>query len=536
MIMIRNKLFQILSAFLLLWFAACTGNFDEINRNPNEVTAGELSRGGYNIGAALIGVQNYVIPTGLYLHQFMEMLAGGAYSGYFGSTPQWSAKFATYDTPTDWNRAPFNDVIGGFYPNYDLLRAVTTDEIPLAIGDICRVAAMHRVTDMYGPIPYSKMRAAGDGGSVDENGTFEGDLLAAPYDSQKDVYTNMLADLNSAINALTANINTDASYLAKYDRVYGGNIENWVRFANSLKLRIAIRMYYADEPLAKQTAEEAVSHTIGVITANAQNAALTVDQNPMYTQVIEWEDERAGADILSYMNGYNDPRREKYFAFSTFPGHTTDYIGMRSGITVVNKSEVVPCSAPVVDVKAPIQWMTAAEVAFLKAEGALHSWNMGSSDVETFYKQGITLSFEQWGVSNVSNYLDDDASHPVAYTAPVTTYGTRADFNAQSGITIKWDNAATTEQKLERIITQKWIAIYPLGVEAWSEFRRTGYPRLAPVVDNKSGGIIPAGQFIKRLTFTDYEYQRNAANVMEAIGLLGGPDNQGTKLWWDKKN
>jgi hypothetical protein len=466
----------------------------------------------------------------------MEILAGGAYAGYFGSTPQWSTKFATYDPPTDWNRAPFNDVIGGFYPNYDLLHAVTTDEIPLAIGNICRVAAMHRVTDMYGPIPYSKMRAAGDGGSVSENGTFEGDLLAAPYDSQQDVYMNMLAGLNSAIDALTANINVDASYLAKYDRVYGGNVANWVRFANSLKLRIAIRLSYVDQSLAKQTAEEAVSHTIGVITANTQNAALTVDQNPMYTQVVEWEDERAGADILSYMNGYNDPRREKYFTFSTFPGHTTEYIGMRSGITVSNKSEIVPCSAPVVDVKTRIQWMNAAEVAFLKAEGVLRGWNMGSNDVETLYSQGITLSFEQWGVPGIDLYLADDASQPVAYSAPVTTYGARADFNAQSGITVKWDNTATEEQKLERIITQKWIAIYPLAVEAWSEFRRTGYPKLAPVVDNKSGGTIPAGQFVKRLTFTDYEYQRNTDNVMDAIGLLGGPDNQGTKLWWDKKN
>jgi hypothetical protein len=236
------------------------------------------------------------------------------------------------------------------------------------------------------------------------------------------------------------------------------------------------------------------------------------------------------------MNGYNDPRREKYFTLSTFPAHTTEYIGMRSGIIVSNKAEIVPCSAPMVDVKTPIQWMTAAEVAFLKAEGALRGWNMGGNDVETFYTQGVTLSFEQWGVSGVDAYLDDDARQPVAYTAPVTTYGTRADFNAQSGITIMWDNAATEEQKLERIITQKWIAIYPLSTEAWSEFRRTGYPKLAPVVDNNSGGTVPAGQFVKRLTFTDYEYQRNTANVMSAIGLLGGPDNQGTKLWWDKKN
>ena len=89
--------------------------------------------------------------------------------------------------------------------------------------------------------------------------------------------------------------------------------------------------------------------------------------------------------------------------------------------------------------------------------------------------------------------------------------------------------------KLEKIITQKWIAMYPNGQEAWSEFRRTGYPKVIPVVNNLSNGTIDTDIQVRRMTFPRSEYANNAAAVKEATSLLGGADNGGTKLWWDKK-
>jgi hypothetical protein len=521
-----------MAALIFAAIQACTGAFPDINRNPNEVLGTEMERDGYNIGASLIGIQNYVVPTGLYLHQFQEMLSGGAFSGYAGATPEWSSKFATYNPPTDWN-CMFKDVIGGFYPNYDQLYAVTDDPVARALANVCRVASMHRITDTYGPIPYSQMRSLA-GGSVNENGQFEGALLAAPYDSQENVYKNLLADLNKAIDLLTENRLADASYYAKYDRVYGGSIENWVRFANSLKLRIAMRMSYAAPALARQTAEEAVQHTIGLIASNTQNALLKTDLNPMNEQVNGWNDQRAGADILSYMNGYQDPRRNVYFTLSTFAGKEDQYVGLRSSFTISGRSTVWPCSKILVATSSPLMWMNAAEVAFLKAEGALRGWNMGGS-AKDLYNEGITLSFRQYDIAGADTYLNNDTRQPETYTFPVTGFSSY-DFGSQSSITIKWNDSDSDEHNLERIITQKWIAIFPLSNEAWAEFRRTGYPKLAPVVENKSGGTVPAGQFIKRLAFPDTEYQQNAANVREAAGFLSGPDNMGTKLWWDKKN
>ena len=516
--MTRNQsLLFTISLVNLIAFSACTGNFEDINKNPYHVTAEQMKRDGYNVGASLIGLQSFVIPVNLHLNQFQEVLSGAAFAGYMASTPEWIARFATYNAPVDWNRAPFNELITGIYPYREQLYSISDDPTILALAEIFRIASMHRVTDTYGPIPYSQMTGSG---------------LTSAYDSQETVYRNMLEGLDAAIKTLYDNRYNDASYFAKYDNVYSGNLENWIKFANSLKLRMAIRIVYANEAWAKDAAQSAIAHPIGVITSNAENAWLRVEINPLYAQIHEWQDERVGADIASYMNGYNDPRREVYFSVSDFPGQP--FVGLRSGIDVASKSAVEPFSAPLVKVTDPVKWMSAAEVAFLRAEGALRGWTMGGgATAEELYNSGITLSFQQYGLSDADAYLNDDTSVPLAYSDPLgnASYA----FGPNSNIKIKWDVTASFETNLERIITQKWIANYALGQESWAEFRRTGYPKLALVVQNKSGGTIPAGSFIRRLPFPDTEYQENRANVLDAIGMLGGPDTGGTKLWWDKK-
>lgn len=520
--MIRTKsIYKIFLFVIIISLQACTGNFDDINRNPYEVTDDEMERGNYNTGASLVGLQGYVIPVGENLHQFVEGLSGGEYGGYVAAIAHWGeGSFATYNPPFNWNRAPFDDVISAVYPLYLPLHTMTKDPVILSLAKLYKVASMHRVTDAYGPIPYSKIGSGEDGTS-----------LRAPYDSQEDVYKQMIKELDEVIETLTDNRNVDAASYAKFDNVYGGVIVNWIKFANSLKLRIAMRMSYVEPQLAKQTAEEAVSHPVGVIVSNAENAFIKVTKNPWNLQINEWSDSRAGADIISYMNGYKDPRREKYFTESGFS--SGGYVGMRGGIVVAAKDPLIPCSKIVVGVATPMLWMNASEVAFLKAEGALRGWNMGEQ-AEALYNKGIELSFEQNGVPGVANYIADAANTPGSYTYPLGN--ANYDFSAKSAITIKWNNSDTFEKNLERIITQKWIAIFPLGNEAWAEFRRTGYPKLAPVVENRSGGAVPNDTYVKRLTFSSTEYNENRENVYDAIGLLNGPDSQGTKLWWDKKN
>jgi hypothetical protein len=178
--------------------------------------------------------------------------------------------------------------------------------------------------------------------------------------------------------------------------------------------------------------------------------------------------------------------------------------------------------------------MAASESYFLKAEGALRGWNMGGS-AQSFYQQGVTLSFQERGVAMPAGYLSNATSVAAPYVDPTNSVNSVAAGSPYlNNITIAWNSGDTFEKNLQRILTQKWLAMFPDGEEAWSEFRRTGYPKLFPVVINNSGGTISTTAFIKRLPFPADEVSNNGAQVQKAIGLLGGPDNGGTKLWWDK--
>ena len=152
---------------------------------------------------------------------------------------------------------------------------------------------------------------------------------------------------------------------------------------------------------------------------------------------------------------------------------------------------------------------------------------------KNFYEQGVKLSFDQWGVSGADSYLADDTHTPDKYTDPA---GINNYTGSTSTITIAWDNAANFESCLERIITQKWIANFPLGQEAWAEIRRTGYPKLMPVVVNNSGGTVSTLRGPRRLAYPQEERLNNQINYQQAVSsLLGGADNMGTELWWAEK-
>lgn len=262
--------------------------------------------------------------------------------------------------------------------------------------------------------------------------------------------------------------------------------------------------------------------------------------NSLYTAVnynnngsVTGGDTHAAADIICYMNGYNDPRREAYFLKSVWEG--LDYCGLRRGWTTFDKTWGFNFSGVNIKANDPLIWMTASEVAFLRAEGvAIHGWNMGGGSAESYYNEGIRLSFEQWGASGAEAYMADNTSMPSAYTDP----SEQNPWNGSlSSITIKWEEGASRETKLERIITQKWIALYYNGNEAWAELRRTGYPKLIPVAYNGSGGVVDSNLGPQRMPYPQEEYTNNSYNVTQAVNtLLNGPDNMGTKVWWARGN
>ena len=523
--MMNKSIINLLLSGLVLCSTSCTSEFEDYNTNPYDATKEQMQYDAYSLQAALVAMQGYVIPADVNLCQFTECLLGGSFGGYLADANSGfvGKNFATYNPEQHWIQVSFNDIIPKIYANHIQLKNVTSDPVPLAVADIIKVAAIHRVTDIYGHIPYSK---------IGEDGKLE-----APYDLQKDVYAKMFEQLNEAIAVLTEKQTSDFSPNA--DNVYDGKVINWIKFANSLKLRLAMRVVYADQELAQKEAEEAVSHEIGTMASNDDNAYNTIAKSPFRVVMYEYNggDSRVSADITSYMNGYNDPRRDKYFTKSTFEDSDNalfenGFYGLRSGINIASSTTAHKYSnMNIAEEDGRLMWMNAAESAFLKAEGALRGWNMGGT-AEYFYNQGIALSFDQWGVSDADVYANDDSSIPDNYKDPL---GANDNSGIPATITVKWSESEGFEHNLEQIITQKWIANFPLGHEAWSEFRRTGYPHLMQVPYNLST-VVDAAKMARRLPYPQREYKENSTNLQQALEQLGGPDDMATRVWWDCKN
>ena len=517
-------------AALVLVGTACTANYLDINTNPYEPSEDDMQTDGYIIGSALTSLASTVVSTDVNTAQFTDVLLGGPMGGYYSTTGGFTRTIMNYNPTDDWtNVFMYSDrTIPVLYSNLRELKKVTDDPIVLAIADIIKVAAMHRVTDTYGPIPYSM---------IGENGQIQ-----VPYDSQEKVYDKFFEELDAAIKVLTEH-RTDA-ISAKADYIYGGSAEKWCKLANSLKLRLAMRIVYANEAKAREMAESAVNSEVGVITSNADNARLTssgADGNPIYVAVnynkpadcMTGGDTHAAADIICYMNGYSDPRREKYFTQSEWPGQT--YVGIRRGIVIPPLASVGRKYSGVnISISSPVTWMNAAEVAFLKAEAkGVFGFNMGSGEAKDFYDEGIRLSFEEWGVSGADTYLANTTGKPQLYADPANSNSYAQEL---SDITIAWDEGATPAQMQERIITQKWIANWQLGNEAWADYRRTGYPRLMPATEdgNKSLGVVDSELGARRMPYPADEYTTNNVNVNNAVSsLLKGADNMATRMWWD---
>ncbi|MCD7901736.1 MAG: SusD/RagB family nutrient-binding outer membrane lipoprotein [Bacteroides sp.] len=511
---------------LLLIMASCTDKFESYNTDPNRATDEDLEKDMLALGGMFPTMMVDVIPTSdidANEYQRAQNLTGDIFSGYMAAIGQWngSSNNSTYNLYYgEWNDVGF-DVAYRIMGAWSQIKTKSEEyDLPsaFAVAEILKVMALHRICDNYGPIPYSQM----------ETGS-----LGMAYDSQEDVYKAFFLDLNAAIKQLDAFVKADpdAQPLKKFDLIYKGDYRKWIVFANSLKLRLAMRMAYVEPELAKEYAQEAVNNEYGVMTSNQDNAIL---QTGLGIQVYHplkvcWErygDIRMGASMESFLKGYKDPRIDVYFSKAKT---IDDYCGVRNGVVINNKSSYENMSSPHVEANDPILWMCAAEMYFLRAEGALRKWEMGGT-AEQLYNKGIETSFEQRGVSGYSTYVADDTSVPANFTDRVGS----GSISARTSITIKWDEGAQFDDNLERIITQKWLCMFPEGQEAWSEFRRTGYPKIFPVVRNNSTDINTDVQ-IRRIPFPQSQYRTNEAEVSKAITLLGGPDGGGTKLWWDKK-
>lgn len=528
-------------AVLMTGLSACTKNFERYNTNNNGVTDEQLSADFIALGAYLksaqMAIYNFSGGGDPNSFQVQQNLNADCFSGYFMSpNPFGGNTNMNYGLVSGWNGEAYKaGYLSVMYPITKLRRTGIEKTYPAiwAVAQIVQVTGMSRVTDIYGPIPYSHAGEVTPGG--------------VPYDSQQDIYKRFFLELDSAAKTLRTQISNGTPLpfnFGDFDAVYTGNFTQWLKFANSLRLRLAIRIQKADLAMAKSEGEKALDPANGgLLTDNVDNMTVKVTgdfTNPLVFIAQNWADTRICATLQCFLTGFKDPRISKYMDKSTDPAFSARYVGIRSGsITGADTKDAHSGysslntndgTSPSFNLKTSVQLMTAAEVYFLRAEAAMLGWTNAGGTVQQLYEQGVNTSMAQWKV-DPAGYLNDNTSVPDPSIDPKA----KDTITNPSKITIKWNDAASDDIKLERIITQKWLAIFPEGQEAWSEFRRTGYPKLFQVIHNNSGGVISSSLQIRRLPYPQDEYSTSGPAVANGIKLLGGDDTGATPLWWDKR-
>ncbi|TKG95815.1 SusD/RagB family nutrient-binding outer membrane lipoprotein [Puteibacter caeruleilacunae] len=518
------KTYKFLILFLVVAFGACTDDFDEMNTNPIEPT---------EVQADLLFPRMLKVPYGGWEFQTGHNLFSNHFAQYIANTAPYFHS-DRYTIPNGWSMPIWNYYYTNILPNCLYIEESLADD-PKSINKIqqaiiWKVHQAQFVTDHYGDVPYF------------EAGKQETDL---DYDTQKDIYYSFFDELESAASKLDG----DAS-LYNYgaqDYLYNGNAMKWKKFANSLRLRYALRIAEIDPTKAK--AEAVAALNAGLFESNDDNAALDCTNGDLtnghnFRAIANWNEFRLSStffDILTETSDVIDPRMYAYF----IPGRGTGtYAGIDNGIPVGDlgdANEVFSNIGPAIVKEREYMIMNYSEVCFLKAEAALRGWTEFGSAQE-HYEAGIAASFAYWD-NQIDNETPADMltlgvnSNEVPYMQSQFSMlvdgnllGDPADYLAGGDVPFK--TAGSTEEKLRQIITQKYIANFPDGMESWCEFRRTGYPsEIKPVVAPVAGSL-PQGEFIQKLPYVDQEYDLNETHASDSQNNGGQGDGIGVKLWW----
>ena len=520
---------------------SCTGRFKDLNTDKAGITDENMQ-----VDLNHLGILLDVIQQGIYFnydygkgknwpYQLMQNLSADMFSGYMHDYKPLNggSHNSDYNLQDGWNGTLWENTYAYIMPQIKRLEDSTRLKYPAvyAVTEILKVEVMHRVSDYYGPVIYT---------------SFGNKKMIYQPDTQQDVYHYFLDDLKTAVGILENYVNL-ADYtpeFSRFDLLLDGKVESWIRFANSLRLRLAIRMAMADPDKARQEFADALAGPLGVFEEPTQLVAVTTDEeysNPLGEINRVWGEVYMNASMESILNGFDDPRREAFFEpcpddvllpdrdgrDSVLIPLKGQYRGIRQG-TMFAHTLYSALSKIYVNVQTKPILMTAAEVWFLRAEAALRGWT--AEDPRICYEQGIRCSFSQWQVAGVETYLQSDcraADFEDAFTP-------ENNIKARCLVSPRWDDAASDEMKLERIITQKWLAVFPEGCEAWAEQRRTGYPRLFSVrYNNSRNGCVDTEKMIRRLNYPSSILDSDNGQYEMLVNALGGPDHAGTPLWWD---
>lgn len=464
----------------IMFFASCKKNLTDLNVNSKaaqNVPGETLFSNAEKSFADILTTPN--VNSGIF-----ELIAQ-----YWAETtyPQESNyQLAERNIPQNWWTALYRDVIKDLDQSKKIINSSNAidqkaKQNKIAIAEIMEVHAWSVLVNTFGDIPYTQ--------ALDYNNT------TPKYDNQKTVFYALTDSLDAALSKL----DPSAGSFGAADIIYSGNVSKWVKYGNSLKLKLGLLLADVDAAKSKAMVESAASKAFQ---SNADNALFNYlstppNTNPIWTNLVQSgrNDFVIASTIVDTMNKFNDPRRSAYF---TLGPNGVDYVGgaYGQGNTFDNFSH------PSDKIKAsnfPAILMDYAEVEFNLAEAVERGFNVGGT-AEDHYNKAITASIEFWGgsVSDATAYLSQ----------PTVNYST-----------------ANGDWK-EKIGVQAWIALYTRGFDAWTEWRKLDYPKLQAPPSAVSA--IPL-----RYTYPQNEQNLNQANYEAASSSIGG-DNVTTKLFWDK--
>lgn len=552
--------------FIVLGVSSCTDDFTEINKNPNAITQDEASARYF-----ITNPQYRLYAPDRYPYWRAHLIHTDRYAGHFtfGFNGSWWTDELGYSYSAGYTDAAWG-WLSGYFGTLDNFLKLTEpggefeNELMFAVGTIMKGLYYQMFTDVFGEVPYSEAGIAG--------------IVTPKYDTQKDIYQGIIAELDQAITTIGSNTKTGDGIndLGENDIYYGGDLTKWKKLANVLKLRIALRAHGAPD----------AGFADGVIT-NALNAGLFLEDesdNCIMEKddvISQWgaacygdvwhnfgtgSNWKVGQPLVDHLRNNNDPRLSKYCVpaiggtvvltrpaedpgKSLFDKHVdfvlqaltdagveftrtdeadmvtvvmpegTEYVGqpvrMGSDIYSYIRNEFFSEPAPEIIAKknsGTTMWdeiiMTTAESYFLRAEAALKGFD---GDAEALYQEGLRYAMKLWGVTD----------------GEIETFLTTEDMALLNG---------TTEENLEKISIQRWIAAYTDGFEAWAIARKSGYPSELTVTrtDPEIYGLGDLnGVYPQRLRYGSNFQTQDGENYGIVTGRQGA-DRQDTKLWWAK--
>ena len=369
--------------------------------------------------------------------------------------------------------------------------STVTQKNDIAIADIMQVYVWYYLLTTFGNIPYKE--------ALDINNQFPS------YDDQKAVYTDLITRINADIAALDAS----GESFGDADVIYGGDVTQWAKFANSFKLKMGMLVADVDPATAKTVVESAAK--AGIFTSNSDNALFNYlssppNTNPVWVDLVQSgrTDFVAASTVIDTMKSISDPRLPYYFTYDANGDYSGGDPGASSNYSTFSKPGgpllVSGSVGMLTNANFPGDLLDYSEIEFLLAEAVERGFNVGGT-AATHYNNGISASIVYWNgsASSVSEYL---AEPSVAYTTATGTWQQKIGF-------------------------QKWLALYNRGWDAWIETRRLNYPKLTAPASSASA-------FPLRFTYPINEQNVNTENYDAASSAIGG-DDVTTKLFWDTK-